>query len=801
MGKCYHCNLSLKKKTYNSNINNKSYVMCCYGCLAVFNFIMEAGFADYYKNRENPANTVTELINDSINHQNIFNEKKTVAKFVNQTSDIANITLAIDGISCSACTWLIERHLNKNKYIQKVYINLASCKANIIWNIKELPLNSLLNEFKKIGYNASPYKLRDQEKFYKNEHQRELKNLIISGLGMMQVMMLSFSLYIAEFSDINFYYWSFIRWVTFIITTPVLFISGKKILLNALRSFKNKSLGMDFTISISLILAYISSLKNLIYNTGHVYFDSICMFIFFLLIARFLEMRTRHHTADIINSLQELTSETARIKLKTGLEKYIPIEDVKVNDTILVKPGEIIPLDGIIIQGISYVDESMITGEFKPISKSIGNNVIGGTTNIENYIIINITNTIETSSLSFIIKLLEKINIEKTSSDTITNVVAKYFVLGVLIVTFLSASFWLYIGHDNIMNIILSMLAITCPCALSLATPTAFITAINTLSKNGFMVAKENLLTDLHKTTDIIFDKTGTLTINKYFIKDIKLFRNISVKKMLSLTFETEKTSNHPIAKAFTITNKKYLHLIKDLIIKNNINQGLESIFNKKIYKLGSIIYIKRFILNDLTFINDAKNFLVILADTDGLIAYFRLINPLRKNSIICIKKLKTLNLKIHLLTGDASNKVLAITKKLNINFSKQNCSVKDKVDYITNIQNNGSYVMMIGDGINDVPALSKANISIAMGSGSDLAKINADVILLNNNLTTIYKSIKHSFTTQKIINQNILWAIIYNVTGLSIAACDLITPYYAAVGMSLSSLLVVFNSLRLNKM
>lgn len=797
--KCYHCNLSLTNKKYTSTIKNEIYLFCCSGCLAVFNFITASGLTDYYIDRDTPGNNITELFSNSSVAVNTFYEKKILDKFLRYTTDTADITLAIDGISCAACTWLIERHLNRNRYIHKVQINLSSCKINITWNVKKLSLNALLNEFQKIGYTAYPYNLKEQEKLYKNEYKTELKKLIISGLGMMQITMLSFALYMAEFNDINFYYWCFIRWISFVITTPILFISGKKILINAARGLKNKSFGMDFTISISLMLAYISSIQNLLYNNGYIYFDSICMFIFFLLLARFLEMRTRHHTTDIINSLQYLTVGTARIILKNNNEKYLPLEDVKIDDIILVKAGEIIPLDAVIIDGFSSVDESMITGEFNPLDKFIGNNVIGGTINIDNCIKIKVTATLKMSKLNFIIDLLEKINTTKSADLPIINVIAKYFALVVVIITLIAAFVWWYVGHDNIINIILSMLVITCPCALSLSIPTALTTSINTLSKNGFMIAKENIFEKLNNITDVVFDKTGTLTINKYFIKNIKLFRNISIKKILSLVYEIEKPSNHPIAKAFIKINPAFLYSIKFISassIKNFITQGLSCIFYKKIYKLDNITNIKDSIL----FNANLNDFTIILSDNAGIIAYFNLINPLRKSSDDCIRKIKSLNLNIHVLTGDSSNKTLEVTNKLNILFSKNRCSVEDKVDYIDAIQNHGGYVMMIGDGINDVPALSQAHISIAMGSGADLAKINADAILLNNNLTNIYKALTQSKRTRKIIKQNILWAILYNLVGISIASLDLITPYYAAIGMSLSSLVVVLNSLRLSK-
>ncbi len=803
--KCYHCDLPLKNNNYTVNFQNKNYTMCCPGCSAVFKFITSTGFSDYYKNREMAGNNINTLLNiQNYNKLKIFDKKTIQKKFlVNDKHKYNNIILAVDGINCSACTWLIERHIGNLNGIKNIYINLATCRVNITWNKNIISLSKLLYEFQKIGYIAQPYNLKNQEKINDYEYKNGLKNLIISGLGMMQVMMLSFALYMGEFNDIQFSYWSFIRWMSFIITTPVLFISGQKILLNALKNIKNKILSMDFTISLSLILAYIASIKNLIYNNGDVYFDSICMFIFFLLIARFLEMRSRHHATAVIYSLQELKTDFVRKIFLNKITKYVSIEDLKINDHILVQANEIIPVDGIIIDGCSNIDESMITGEFNPICKFKGNHVLGGTLNLNNKLIIKITHTIETSKITLIIKLLEQIGSKKQSDVFIINIISKYFVLAILFLTGIVTFIWIQIGHNNILNIILSMLVITCPCALSLSVPVAITTSINALSKIGFIITNEDIFEKVMKVKNIVFDKTGTLTINKYYIKKIKLFRNISIKKISSLTHNIEKNYNHPISKAFININKNFLYKIKDndsQIIKHYISKGLKSKITKNIYKLGNINFVKKNLKTNISFIKKINRSIIILTDSSGILTSFNLLNPLRKNSNECINKLKKLNFNIHLLTGDNSNKVNDITKILDIKKYKKGCTVEDKIKYINKLKKNNNFVIMIGDGINDAPALRTANISIAMGSGEDITKINSHAILLNNNLMNIYKAIKHSSKTTKIIKQNIFWAVCYNFIGLLIASIDLITPYYAAIGMSLSSLLVVFNSLRLGK-
>ena len=800
---CFHCDLPIiTGNKYFVSINNEIKLMCCPGCKAVFQFIIDSGFIDYYNYRDSPGNTIK---NDFlINHTNlkVFDNFKFNNRFLGNKKNLKTVIVAIDGISCAACTWLIERHFNNLNYINMITVNLSTCKAKIVWDIKRFSLSLLLNEFRKIGYNAYPYSLKKQEQINKIEYTNGMKKLIIAGIGMAQLMMLSVALYIGEGKDMEQSYCIFIKWISFIISTPVLFFSGKGIFLNAFRNIKNYTLGMDFTVSLSLFLGYAFSVLNLITGYGDIYFDSSCMFVFFLLISRFLEMRARHHALDIISSLQDLNYGVFRLLIKNGnsvIEKPVKKEDIHINDYISVNPGEIIPVDGIVISGSSNVDESMLTGEFTPISKCKTNKVIGGSTNIEQSLVIKVTHVAENSRIAFIIKLLEKSNLSKPNLYPFINIVAKYFVLSVIILTSITCFIWIYLGHENILNILLSMLIIACPCALSLSVPVAITASINSLSKLGLMVVKSNVINDLCYVTDIIFDKTGTLTINKFFIDKFFINRNISIKKIFSLTMGMENVSKHPIAKAFTLNKfNKYI------LLKNQthvyINNGIEGIINNNIYKIGKLTF-THCLLKDKckTFkIIKCYDLWVFLSDKYGIIAGFKLTSPLRQSVYNSILNIKSLNIIPHILSGDPSNNVNHIAQKLNIKYSKNNYSVKDKVNYIKTLQQQKKIVMMIGDGINDVPALSAANISMAMGSGADLAKINSDSILLNNDLSNIYKTIKHTKKTRKLINQNIIWAIFYNIIGLSLAALGYITPYYAALGMSCSSLIVVLNSLRL---
>ncbi|HIH2762629.1 MAG TPA: heavy metal translocating P-type ATPase [Candidatus Azoamicus sp. MARI] len=790
--KCFHCGLIINDKdNYIIKINEENKKMCCTGCLAVAKFILDNGFHDYYRNRNTYGNKIDETFLK--NNFDIYDEVKTLNKFSKKKKNLNTIILSIEGITCSACTWLIERYINKINGIESISINLVTSKANLTWNEKKINLSTLLNNFLKIGYKAYPYNLKQEEIKNKNEFKKELKKIIVSGLAMMQIMMLSASLYVGEIKDMHYLYWIFIRWSCFIISFPTMIYSGKDIFYSSYRSIKNKSLGMDFTICLSLIIAFIASINNLIKNEGEIYFDSICMFIFFLLLGRFLEMKARHHSSDIIYSLQNLNENTS-IKIENNITTNILIEDIKIGDNLIIKQGCIIPVDGKIINGETNINESMLTGESNPVYKKVNNNVIGGTTNIENTIIIQATQTYTYSTINIIITMLEQLSSVRPKINIFVDKIANYFIFFVLCITTLVAIIWISLGENNIFNIILSMLVITCPCALSLATPIAMTNSTNSLIKIGFLITKDHTINTLNKITDVIFDKTGTLTHNYFTLKKLKINKKTNIKHVLSIVYNLEKKSNHPIAKAFI----KFKYLIdndKHYNIKNYIGLGIEGQIEKKIYRFGKYDFIKNWTKKK---IKTDKNFPLILADKDDILAYFNLENPMRQNTKKLINIIKQMNLDTHILSGDPSEDVEKIANYLNITNINKNISVKGKVKYIDDLIIKQKIILMIGDGINDAPALNTAHVSIAMGSGADLTKINSDAILLNNNLLNIYKAIKNSKKTTNIIKQNIIWAIIYNFIGLTIASLNIITPYYAAIGMSSSSLIVVLNSFRL---
>jgi len=792
---CFHCGLEIKtKETYSILFNNEIKFMCCNGCLAVAKFIIENNFGDYYAHRVG--------FNKTINY-NFYNENKFYddvlyqEKFIKKKANFDYVVLALDGITCAACTWLIEHHLKRINGVKSIFVNLATSRAHIEFDLLFVSLSFLINEINKLGYKSYPYSYKKLENLHSIEYKRELKKLIVSGLGMSQVMMLSASLYVGEGRDLHFVYWNFIRWINFLITTPVLFFSAWNIFFSAFNSLKSRVFGMDFTVSLSLILAYFASIINLLNKTGDVYFDSICMFIFFLLIGRFLEMRARHHSNNIVYSLQELTSGTTNLFVNDNI-KCVFVEDVCVNDVLLIKSGENVPVDSEIIDGFSYFDESMLTGEPTPVYKNKGDYLVSGSINLSNAVLIKTIKSAKYSTISTIINLLDEAFAAKPKFVIISDVVANIFIFFVILLTLIVSFLWFFFSDINILNIALSMLVITCPCALSLAVPVALTSTMNFFIKSGFLIKRNNVLEVINNVTDVVFDKTGTLTLNKFILEKVKLNSDVCLDFVFSIAKLLEKKSNHPISNAFYSSDINYLNNLFVDDIRNYPGFGVEGFIDGVCYRLGKPDFIKDWVENYVDI--DFNGIYVILANKHNVLAWFKMINPIRKNVNECIKNLKTFNIRSHILSGDSFNNVFDIAQRIGIDYFKSDASFDDKINYISLLQKKGSVVMMIGDGVNDAPALNLSNISISMGSGVDLTKISSDAILLNNEILNISKVIKHCKKLKIIIKQNIFWAIFYNVIGLFLASLNLISPYYAALGMSISSLFVVLNSLRLSK-
>ncbi len=781
---CYHCGEDVPVNTdFNVEILGEIRQMCCPGCESVAQTIVDTGLVSYYQYRTAPAEKA-ELVPEQLRSLIHYDNEDVQAEFVRSSSDSKEVTLSLDGISCAACAWLIERRMSVQDGLISMRVNTTTNRALMRWDDSKTKLSDLLSSIHALGYKAAPFEADKQEASYHQTMKQYLYRLGIAGLATMQVMMLAVALYLEVFGNLEPEFKSYFRWVSLIFATPVLLYSALPFYINAWRSLRGRTLGMDVPVSIALIFAYIASLVATVTEQGEVFFESISMFTFFLLLGRFLEMRARRKAAAASGNLLKLIPAIATKVDGT----QVPVKTLKLGDRIKVLPGEHIPADGILLSGRVYIDESMLTGESLPVVKKSSDTVFAGTLNGEEAFELEVVSSKADSMISKIVRLQDEAQLSKPKIAEIADVVARYFVAVILIIAAATWAYWQQSKPDDAFWIMLSVLVATCPCALSLATPTAITCSSSRMGGFGILSRRGHVFETLCKVNHLVIDKTGTLTHGDIEIASTETYTGYNETQCLKIAASLEANANHPIAKAF----KSFFDpSIQVSDIKNVIGSGLEGIFDEKRVKIGNA----RYVLNQ-----PSRQSNCVYMSIDGIhTASFYYRDPIRKETADFIKQIKNANIKVTLLTGDSDINASLVANEVGIEDVVANASPEDKLNYLKSL-GNSDVTMMVGDGINDAPTLAGAHLSVAMGGGTDVAKASADLVLLGDRLDKLLKARELALKTRKIIRENLAWSLGYNVLILPLAVAGLVAPYIAVVGMSASSIIVVSNSLRLLK-
>ncbi len=813
---CYHCALPNPDNVqYFVTILGVARPMCCPGCEAIASNIIELGMENYYKHRTPPdkESRAGEIIPDFLKQNAIWNQPELQGRFVRTVKDTTGtnkvdtkaplpsshlaITLMISGITCAACIWLIEKQLQKLTGITQCRVNLSSHLAEVEWNPEQTTLNDILFAIHRIGYQSEPYSPQKQEDNIQKENKKALARIGVAALGAMQVMMFAGGLYLGAFQGIALEHEQFLRWVSAIVCVPVYLYSGYPFLAGAARNIKSRHAGMDIPVAIAITAAFFASLWSTFTHGPEVYFDSVCMFVLFLSIGRYLEMRARHRSLATTIRIAHRATLMAHVKDDQGLLRTILADQLKPGDNILVKAGETIPGDGIIAKGNSNINESMLTGEELPIAKSEGHSVTGGTINISQPIHITIQHQPKDSALSALQRLLEKAQSHKPNITILADNISRYFVIVVLLISSFVFGAWYVIEPSMAFWVTLSVLVVTCPCALSLATPAAITSSASALANHGFLTSNARFSEALTGISDIVFDKTGTLTCGSFSISECYLYpeSNISIAEATTLAASLEAHSEHPIAKAFCHTKSTPLAVSK---IHIQSNQGVSGEFNNAIYRIGTYSYVSQ---SDSQAENAPLNGQWVWLSKDKLLlARFKIEDTIREDCPALIKFLQQQGYQLHILSGDSSSHPTIVGNQLGIKHVISNASPNDKLETIQALQKQGKTVLMIGDGLNDAPVLAAANCSISMSNGTDLAKSAADGLLINPNISTLIEVFTTIKKTYRVIKQNLIWALLYNACALPAAIMGWVPPWLAAIGMSTSSLFVVLNALRIQR-
>lgn len=819
---CYHCGEVIPPGFSASfEIKGKQEEFCCYGCMAIAEMIVSDGLENFYQHRTQLAQKPQEFSDQHIEELKLYDDEGLQDEFCETLQSDGNTRrqahLSISGITCAACIWLLEKEVGRLEGLNSFSVNHTTHKALLTWDPETLKLSDALILIHKLGYQAYPYDENRVKQSLEKERKSAMFRIAVAGIAAMQNMMFSVPLYLGIYSGIDEEFVGFFRWVSLLMALPVVTFSALPFYRAGWNALKVRQLNMDVPVSIAILCAFAASAYITAFTEpsleSDVYFDSVAMFAFFLLLGRFMEMQTRHRHLNSDAEMTQLLPTTATLAANPDQavsERSTPAHKLDVGDRVIVKQGQIAPADGIVVEGHTRFDESALTGEYLPIEKTIGEMINAGTANVENTVTVEVTATTKNSRVAAIIKLLDAALADKPNTIKITDRIASYFVAVVLLASASAGLYWYINEPSSAFAIMLSVLVVTCPCALSLATPTALTAANTALRKLGFLITKGHVLEAMSETTDIIFDKTGTLTEGKLELQQTDCFGQYDEAQTLAIIAALEAHSSHPIAAVFA----PYF-CIEAKQVETILGKGIKGSVNGRDYRLGTYEFVLptegEHKLPERNVSEHKQNKLethsslhaghsIYLSDGKQLLARVLLRDKIRTEAKASVLALKRMGMNVHILSGDHEFSVRHTALELGIESFKAGQSPEQKLEYVKSLQTQGAQVTMVGDGINDLPVLSGARLSIAMGRASDLTKLNSDAILLNEHLDILQQAFHRAHKGRKIIKENIAWALGYNLVMLPLAAMGWIPPYFAALGMSLSSLIVVFNSLRLRR-
>ena len=788
---CFHCGLPVPEHTHLPIVyDNQEQPTCCVGCQAVAQGIIDAGLGSYYKNRTAQAEKA-ELPPDEIMAQlKLYDLPEVQAEFVETLPEHQReATLMLGGITCAACVWLIEQRLMRQAGINQVELNYSTQRARVRWDETRVQLSAILSLIQKTGYTAAPYDAQKMEAQTLRERKSMLIRLAIAAFASMQTMMFALPTYL--FGDIEPPYLAMLHWGAFFMVLPAMFYAALPFYQGAWRDLKNGRTGMDTPVALAISLTFIAGVGALaVQSQQGLYFESIAMFVFFLLLGRFMEHSARRKAGDAAERLVKLVPafchRLPRYPEETSEEAAVA--SLAVGDVLLVRAGEVVPVDGVVLSGESEINEAMLTGEHLPVVKFSGCLVTAGTLNVASPLIICASEVDNQTRLAHIVKLLDKALAQKPRLAELAERYASGFTL--------------------------SLLVITCPCALSLATPAALAASTGKLASEGVLIAHGQALENLAQITDAVFDKTGTLTQGKLAISHIYAFANHQLYdettfsgcpgELIAIAQALEHQSEHPIAQAFfRLPHDAPLAVTQR---QNHIGQGITAQIAQQTWAIGRADFVAQIAPSAPQ--RQPENLpdglpagsIIMLGNEHGFQAAFILRDETKPHAAAMLAELHARGIATHVLSGDHPGAVNQLADQLAIARRRAQATPEDKLAYVQALQNQGKRVLMLGDGINDAPVLAAANVSLAVAGSADVAREGADVILLQDDLALIPRLLRQARRTRRVIRQNLIWASVYNLIVVPLAVAGWVTPWLAAIGMSASSLIVVGNALRLRK-
>lgn len=723
---------------------------------------------------------------------------------------VEQVELNINGMTCAACSNRIEKVLNQTQGVQQATVNLTTEQALIKYYPSATNTEALIKRIQNIGYDAeTKISSKEQSNRKKQELKHKRNKLIISAILSLPLLLVM----VVHISPISIPSILVNPWVQLILSTPVQFIIGWQFYVGAYKNLRNGSANMDVLVAVGTSAAYFYSIYEMMMwlthqtHHPHLYFETSAILITLILLGKYLEARAKSQTTNALSELLNLQAKEARV-IKENKEIMLPLDKVKVGDTLLIKPGEKIPVDGKVTKGDTSIDESMLTGESIPVEKSSGDSVIGSTMNKNGSIMIEATQVGGDTALSHIIKVVEDAQSSKAPIQRLADIISGYFVPIVVSIAVITFIIWIIFVHpgqfEPALVSAISVLVIACPCALGLATPTSIMVGTGRAAENGILFKGGQFVERAHYVDTIVLDKTGTITNGQPVVTDY-----VGDNDTLQLLASAENASEHPLADAIvTYAKDKGLNLLDNDTFKSVPGHGIKATIHQQQILVGNRKLMNDYNISISNKLNDQLNHYEHLGQTAMMIAVDNQINGIiavadtvKNDAKQAIKELRNMNIDLVMLTGDNNRTAQTIAKQVGIEHVIAEVLPEEKAHQISLLQDKGKQVAMVGDGINDAPALVKADIGMAIGTGAEVAIEAADITILGGDLLLVPKAIKASKATIKNIRQNLFWAFGYNVAGIPIAACGLLAPWIAGAAMALSSVSVVMNALRLKKM
>ncbi len=821
---CDHCLLSVtdREAVYADSPSGKK-VFCCHACRAIYEMIREEGLQAFYEKRDWRSFGIPEAVRFPAGQEAgpPFIESETGGASVPRDEDIQQADLMIDGIRCASCVWLNEKILERTPGVVSGRVNFATHRAVVRWDGTKTNLGRILSRLRAIGYAATPYTQSGREAMLQKQNKDLLLRLGTALFFSMQLMLLSFGLYAGYFQGMDLQMKHWLQAASCVVCTPVLFYSGRPFLKGAVQGLRNRLVNVDVLISLGAVTAYLFSVYTMVVG-GEVYFDTAAMIITLVLVGRYLENSAKRSASDAVTTLLALQPKEARVvwaqdRLMTAVEL------VKKENVLEVRPGEKIPLDGVVLKGCSEVDESLVTGESRAVEKTKGTIVIGGTINGLGTLLVRVTKTGQDTTLAQIARIVERAQTATAPIQRVADRVSSYFVPTIL---FSAAGTFFYWFTDPaspglsaaLLNAV-SVLVIACPCALGLATPVAVLAGTGSAARKGILVKGGDILERLHKVRTIVMDKTGTLTTGKMQVTEIRNaefgMRNEQRKSQnakretVQLAASAEQSSEHLLGRAIVQHAKEQgIPLLQADETRALPGHGIKALVQEKTILVGKRALLEREGVRfpadsiEAAFQLEREGRTVVFVAREGaFLGMIALMDSARDDAKNAVARLKRTGINVVMITGDNEVTAQVIGKDTGIDRVLPGFSPAEKAIEVERLRDSGkNLVAMVGDGINDAPALAAADVGMAMSTGSDIAIDSADVVLMKPGLSSVPEAVELSKKTFWIIRQNLFWAFFYNVAAIPLAMTGTLHPIVAAGAMAVSSVTVVANSLRLRK-